>query len=196
MSGPESSWNSTLTLLVRAKAGDQAAMDDLFSRYLPLLTRWSRGRLPQWARDAADTQDLVQETLLKTFKQIEGFDHRGEGALHAYLRQAVMNRIRDAVRSANRRPPIEELDPAAEDSGRSPLELAIGAEAVEKYDAALDRLSEEERELIVGRVELGLTYAEVAEAVGKPSPNAARMAVSRALVKLAQEIRERGTPAR
>jgi RNA polymerase sigma factor (sigma-70 family) len=196
MPDANSSWNSTLSLLTRAKAGDQDALDDLFARYLPLLSRWARGRLPLWVRDASDTQDLVQETLLQTFKKIEGFEHRGEGAFQAYLRQAVMNRIRDCMRKAHRRPEREELDEQAPDTALSPLEAAIGSEALEQYDAALERLDDDDRELVVARVELGLSYAEVAAATGKPTPNAARMAVSRALVKLAQEIRGPDTLAR
>jgi RNA polymerase sigma factor (sigma-70 family) len=193
MADADASWDSTLTLLTRAKAGDPDALSDLFARYLPMLSRWARGRLPLWARDAADTQDLVQITLLQTFRKIEGFEHRGEGALQAYLRQALMNRIRDELRRADRRPAAEPLDEEAPDPGLSPLEAAIGAENVDRYDAALERLTAGERELIVARVELGLTYVEVAAATGKPTPNAARMAVARALVRLAEEIRDPGT---
>ncbi|MBK9240488.1 MAG: sigma-70 family RNA polymerase sigma factor [Acidobacteria bacterium] len=184
----DDSWDSTLTLLTRARAGDEQALNDLFARYLPTLQRWASGRLPQWARDMAETQDLVQETLVQTFKKIDGFEHRGEGALHAYLRQAVMNKIRDELRRAGRRPAPESLPEGAPDPGLSPLEAAIGVEAVERYEAALQRLSEAERELIVARVEMGLTYAELADAVGKPSPDAARMALGRALVRLAEEM--------
>ena len=61
-------------LLDRARAGDNQALDRLFERYLPRLQRWARGRLPVWARDLADTHDLVQDTLLRTFKRIDGFD--------------------------------------------------------------------------------------------------------------------------
>jgi RNA polymerase sigma-70 factor, ECF subfamily len=180
---------STATLLARARAGDRSALDDLFARYLPALRRWGRGRLPGWARDLADTQDLVQDTLLHTFRHLDGFDHRGEGALHAYLRQAVLNRIRDEIRRAGRRPPGEPLDPATPCQGLSPLEAAIGADAVQRYDAALCRLSQDDREVIVARVELGLTYPEVADATGRPSANAARMAVVRALVRLAEAMK-------
>src|SRR5689334_13929045 len=98
MSDADFSWESTLTLLTRARAGDAAALDDLFGRYLPALRRWASGRLPRWARDLADTHDLVQEALAQTFKRVDGFQHRGEGAWQAYLRQAVMNRIRDELR--------------------------------------------------------------------------------------------------
>jgi RNA polymerase sigma-70 factor (ECF subfamily) len=137
----------------------------------------------------ADTPDLVQETLLGTFKKIEGFEHRGEGALQAYLRQAVMNRIRDELRKASHRPEMTELGAEIPDEFTSPLEAAIGAEAVERYEAALQRLRAEEQEVIIARVELGLTYSEIAAAAGRPSPNAARMAVVRALMRLAEEMR-------
>lgn len=101
--------------------------------------------MPQWARDVADTQDLVQEAVVHAFRKIEGFEHRGEGALRAYLRQAVMNRIRDEFRRAARRPAMTSVDEDIPCREVSPLEAAIGAEAVERYEAALQRLSADER---------------------------------------------------
>jgi RNA polymerase sigma-70 factor, ECF subfamily len=183
--------DSTATLLERARAGDRQAVDILFARCLPPLLRWARGRLPEWARDLADTQDVVQEAVLQTFKHLETFDARGEGALQAYLRQAVMNRIRDHIRRAGRRPASSPLDSQHEDAAPSPLEQAVGRESVERYEAALSRLSEVDRELIVATVELGYTFERLAEATGRASPDAARKAARRALVKLAEEM-ERG----
>jgi RNA polymerase sigma-70 factor (ECF subfamily) len=186
--GSSNTAESTERLLIRAQAGDARAQSDLFARYGPALNRWASGRLPRWARDLADTPDLVQDSLLQTFKKLQGFEYRGEGAFTAYLRQAVMNRIREEIRRAGRRPVAEPLDSGAPDEALSPLELAIGAETVERYETALMRLSEDDRGLVVGRVELGFTYAELAAACGKPSPDAARMAVGRALVRLAEEM--------
>ncbi len=180
--------HSSLTLLERAQAGDSAALDSLIARYLPRLQRWASGRLPRWARDMADTQDLVQETLFQTFKRIERFEPRGEGALQAYLRQAIINRIREELRRAKRRPPRTELDSEAEDNVRSPLEEAIGQEAIERYEQALARLRPEDRELVVARIELGYTNQEIAELLDKPTPNAARMAAERAIIRLAKEM--------
>jgi RNA polymerase sigma factor (sigma-70 family) len=179
---------SSLTLLQRAQAGDGEALDALIARYLPRLQRWASGRLPQWARDIADTQDLVQESLFQTFKRIERFEHRGEGALQAYLRQAILNRIREELRRAKRRPARSELDSQAAGDVRSPLEQAIGQEALERYEQALARLRPEDRELIVARIELGYTNQEIAEFLDKPTPNAARMATERAIVRLAKEM--------
>jgi len=179
---------SSLSLIERARAGDQSALNALMARHLPRLRRWASGRLPRWARDVADTQDLVQETLLQTFKRIDRFESRGEGALQAYLRQGVLNRIRDEYRKAGRRPPRAELDSQKPDSGASPLEEAVGREAVERYEKALQRLRAEDREAIIARIEMGFTHEELARLLGKPSANAARMALERALVRLAAEM--------
>ena len=180
--------HSSLTLLERARAGDRAALESLVARHLPRLQRWASGRLPRWARDMADTQDLVQETLFQTFKRIERFEPRGEGALLAYLRQAILNRVREELRRAKRRPPRSALDSEAEDNARSPLEEAIGQEALERYERALAMLRREDRELVVARIELGYTNQEIAELFDKPSANAARMAAERAIVRLAKEM--------
>jgi RNA polymerase sigma-70 factor (ECF subfamily) len=186
---PNSPSESSLDLLERARAGDAAALNALMARHLPRLRRWASGRLPRWARDVADTQDLVQETLLQTFKRIDRFEARGDGALQAYLRQGVLNRIRDEFRRAGRRPMTAELDSQAPDSAASPLEEAIGAQAVDRYEAALQRLRSDDRDAIIARIEMGMTHEEVATLLGKPSANAARMAVERALVRLAAEMR-------
>lgn len=181
--------DSTLTLLHRARAGDADALEALIGRFLPRLQRWATGRLPPWARDLADTHDLVQETVIQAFKKIETFEVRGDGALQAYLRQVLLNRIRQEIRRAGRRPEADAIDSQMGDAGPSPLEAAIGREAVERYEAALSRLRPQDREVIVGHVELGLTKEELAEALGKPSANAARMAVERALFRLAKEMK-------
>lgn len=179
---------SSVTLLRLAQAGDRAAAERLIARYLPRLRRWAHGRLPRYARDLADTSDLVQETITRTFQQIERFDVRGEGALQAYLRQALMNGIRDELRRSARRPLQREIDPAHPDGGASPLEEAVGRQLLERYERALAELKPEDREAIVGRVEMSLSYQELAAALGKPSANAARMAVERALVRLACQM--------
>jgi RNA polymerase sigma factor (sigma-70 family) len=183
---------TTIRLLARARAGHQDALDTLFARYLPPLRRWASGRLPRWARDISDTQDLVQDTLLQTFKRMDAFEPRNEGALQAYLRQAVMNGIRDELRRRSRRPGAAPLDSQQIDIGPSPLEQAIGHEALERYEAALQTLRDEDREAVIGRLELGLTYEELADALGKSSPDAARKTAQRALVKLIEEMQRGG----
>jgi RNA polymerase sigma factor (sigma-70 family) len=179
---------STFHLIDRFKAGDREALERLYARYLPRLRRWAGGRLPRWARDLVDTEDIVQETLLQTFNRMETFEPQREGAFQAYLRQAVMNRIRDEIRRAGRRPGQVDLEDKYADAGPSPLEATIGLEAIERYEQALARLKSEERETIIARVELGHSYEELAAILDKPTPDAARKAVQRALVRLAEEM--------
>jgi RNA polymerase sigma-70 factor, ECF subfamily len=181
---------STLDLLRRAREGDQQALNELFRRNQGPLRRWARGRLPRWTRDLRDTEDLVQETLAQTLRNIDAFEHRHEGALQAYMRQALINRVRDEVRRVNRYPALDGLDDADQYAvqAASPLEEAIGAQALERYESALARLRPEERQIIQARVEMQQSYQQIAKAHGKSSADAARMAVSRALVRLAEEM--------
>jgi RNA polymerase sigma-70 factor (ECF subfamily) len=179
---------SSFVLLHRARDGDGRALDELCARYLPRLQRWAHGRLPAWARGALDTHDLVQDTFAGVIQHIHEFEPRHEGAFFGYLRQALLNRVRDEIRKSQRRSPAEPLDTEQPARAPSPLEEAIGAEALERYDAALQRLRDTDRDAIILRVELAYSYAEIADALGKPSLAAAQMTVSRALVKLAQEM--------
>jgi RNA polymerase sigma factor (sigma-70 family) len=187
---PPSDLTSTTDLLRRAREGDALALDDLYRRHLMPLRRWARGRLPRWTRDLRDTEDLVQETLAQTLRHINDFEPRHDGALQAYMRQALINRVRDEVRRVTRRPAAAGIDDGEEfaDRAASPLDEAIGSEAVARYEEALQRLRDEEREMVIARVELQQSYAQIAASFGKASPDAARMAVTRALVRLAEEM--------
>ena len=189
--------DTTFRLLERLRAGDQAALDALYARYLAPLRRWASGRLPRYARDLGDTDDLVQETLIHTFRRIESFEPRREGALQAYLRQALMNRIRDELRRVGRRGP-HTTDSQLTDASPSPLEQAIGQQQTERYEDAMSRLRAEDREMIIARLEMGYSYEQLAEALGKPTADAARKAAQRAVLRLAEEMKrgEQGSSTR
>src|SRR5687767_15748686 len=125
---------TTIDLLARARQGDAAAIERLFARHLKPLQRFARGRLPGWARDLADTDDLVQDALLQTFKRIDAFESRHPGALQAYLRQAVLNRLRDELRRKARTPPrVDSADLDLELRG-SRLEETMGLETMAAYE--------------------------------------------------------------
>ena len=140
-------------------------------------------------RDLADTSDFVQDVLLQSFQKVARLEVNREGGLQAYLRQAVLNRIRDEFRKARRRPETVEFDTAHADEGPSPLEAAIGRQDLERYEAAL-AVRPDDREAVIARLELGFTYEEVAKLIGKPTANAARMAVERALTRVVNELSE------
>lgn len=180
---------TTARLLVRVREGDDRARERLIGRHADSLHRWARGRLPRWARELGDTADLVQDTLLGAFRRLDHFESRGAGALRAYLRQAVVNRIRDAIRRSQRRPGTTDLDDSLADGGSpSPLEQAMGREVAERYRSALLNLTRTEQRAVVARVEMRYSYDQIALLLGKPSSDAARMTVRRALQRLAESM--------
>lgn len=183
---PSLDLESTASLLGHIRGGSLPARDRLMQRYLGPLRRWARGRLPVGLRDLTDTDDLVQVTLMRALDHVEGFEYRKDGAFLAYLRRILQNRIRDEVRRAGRRPAQAELPQEFPAEGPSPLEQAMGKEALERYERALENLRPEQQEAVMLRMELGFTYPEIAMALGSPSPNAARMTVTRGLVRLAE----------
>jgi RNA polymerase sigma-70 factor (ECF subfamily) len=178
---------STATLLSQVRGGDNAARERLVARYLPLLRRWARGRLPARARDLNDTNDLVQITLLSALNGIERFKPRREGAFLAYLRTSLMNNIRMELRRIGRHGSGEALD---EDAAAAPPDLAhaLGIDDLIDYEAALAKLSPMRREAVILRFEFGMSFAEIAAALERPTAAAAHMLVSRAVVDLAREL--------
>jgi RNA polymerase sigma factor (sigma-70 family) len=180
---PESArvgFETTTELLTRVRAGDAAAREQLFGRYLPRLRQWAHGRLPTYARAISDTDDLIQTTLVRTLNRVDDFRPQHEGALMAYLRKALLNAVREEIRRTGRRAETP-IDEAA-----SRVESAVGREAIERYESALAQLGEREREAVILRLEFGYTHEEIAQAIGSPTANAARMTVSRAFVRLAE----------
>jgi RNA polymerase sigma factor (sigma-70 family) len=182
---------SSLTLVGRARAGDERALEILVARFLPRLRNWATGRLPIWARDLCSTDDIIQETLLATVRSIDRFEPRNEAALVVYLRQALLSRLLNEMRRARRRPvqvPVEamEREPIADGS---PLDDLIARQRRDAYEQALAQLSAEEREAVVGRLEMHYSYRELAEAWRKPSADAARKTVERALLRMAALMR-------
>jgi RNA polymerase sigma factor (sigma-70 family) len=139
-----------------------------------------------------DTADVVQEVLLQTFLRLDRFDNRGKGAFQAYLRQGVLNRIADQIRTVVRRPVVEIDDGAHEltSVAPSPFDSAAQEEWERAYKQALTRLNEDERLLAVGRLELEYSYEQLALMTGRATPGSARIAARRAVAKLAHCMSE------
>src|SRR3954452_7928066 len=85
--------SSSFALLLRARQGDEVARNELCARYLPRLRRWAHGRLPAWAREHLDTEDIVQDALMRSVGRIDSFTPEHEGAFVAYVCQALRNRL-------------------------------------------------------------------------------------------------------
>jgi RNA polymerase sigma factor (sigma-70 family) len=179
----------TIELVVKARGGDREAVEALLQRCVPQLKRWAHGRLPSAARSTLDTGDLVQETVLHVLRRLDTFEPRHVGAMQAYLRLSVINRIRDEVRRIGRQPASVELPEDLASDLTSPLEAAVQAEAYQRYRAALAKLDPRDREMIVARIEVQWSLSEIAHRFGMSTADAARMAVKRALQRLANTLK-------
>jgi RNA polymerase sigma factor (sigma-70 family) len=181
--------HSTRALLRRASEGDSSALEALAARYMPALRRFAHGRLPPRARSVFDTDDLVQVSIVRAMSRLQEFEVRHSGSLLAYLRQIVLNRVRDEVRRTLRSPERGEMPEELPDPHSNPAEAALGRETLALYEKALAEMPSDCQEAIMLRVEMGCSYAEIAAALGRPSPNAARLHTARALLRLAEKMR-------
>ena len=179
----------TIELVVRARDGDRLAIEALLQRSIPGLKRFAHGRLPAAARGTLDTGDLVQETVLHVLRRLDTFEPRHVGAMQAYLRQSVINRIRDEVRRIGRHPAPAELPQDLVSDLPSPLEEAVRTEAYERYRAGLAQLSPRDRQMVVARIEAQWNLSEIAQRFNMRTVDGARMAVTRALRRLTERLK-------
>ena len=185
---PTPAFDITPDLVARIDRGDEAALEILINRYLPVLRRICHNRLRGHSRLLIDTDDVVQDALISTVRRIPQFVWRNPGALLAYLRRAIRNRIIDAKRKAARQGECVALPDDCVARVPSPLQRVVDQEGIRRYRAALLRLKRRDRHLIVMRVEQQLTYQEIGTLLRMPSSNATRVAVVRAMARLVSAL--------
>ena len=178
----------TEQLLRRIRAGEADAKQSLYTRCLPLLQRWAHARLPGYARDIADTDDLVQVTLLRALNHLHEFETSGSGSFLAYLRQILLNEVRAELRKRQVRGDKVDIEtvPLADESA-SVVEHLVGHERLRSFERALAELDREDQALIIMRLELGMSYPEIGFDVGMEA-NSVRMRITRAFRKIASRI--------
>ena len=179
---------ATVDLVERARDGDETAWEILMRRYRGPLQRFARSRLARQPRRLTDTDDVVQDVTINVFRRLHRIELRFPGALLAYLRRSVSNRVADEHRRAVRQGPTATLDDNLRDGHPSPLDTTIDHDKLRAYRTALLSLGPDDRLAIVMRLERGESYELIATRLGKPTPNAARVAVARAMFKLAQQM--------
>jgi RNA polymerase sigma factor (sigma-70 family) len=178
------------------RSDSSAAREAAATRCLPILRRFAHGRLPRRARSVLDTDDLVQDTLARALGGLDAFEPRHRGALLAYLRQILLNRVRDEARRVAHRPPEEPVSEEVPDPGPGPFEQLVHRDVLARYGRALADLPARGREAVILRVEMGWRYATIAAALGRPSANAARLLTARSLGKLAERLGPLRAPSR
>lgn len=185
---PGGSRDSTADLVFKARSGDRSAENEIVRRNLPELRQYARGRLPTAARGGNDTEDLVQDTMLKALQRLASFKPLRPGGFQAYLRTSLRHRVCDEVRRSIRYPHAGLLEDAP-DRGPTPHEAMAAQEALDRYHRALGKLRPNYRALVQAHVEREWSYERIARALGKPSTNAARVAVGRAVNRLLSIMR-------
>ncbi len=176
-------FSTTAFLLNKYQQGDQASCDKLFELYHPALLRWAHGRIPVQAKGFMDTQDMVQDTMVLAFRHIETIKAQRPGAFFTYLRTVFINQIKQELRKNK---PFQLSITQFTDSDKMAYEKDLST--IIDYDAALDKLSEKEKEAVILRLEFGFNYEEIANLTQKSNANAIRMFITRALIKLATHM--------
>ncbi len=180
--------HTTAWLLDRARGGDDAARAALVARLEPLLRRFARGRVPLLLRAEGDTGDLVQATWLRVLGRLDAIEASHPGAFFAYLRQALINGLREGLRRHARSRVAPGADPEA-----ALDDLAAAASVAPDdwlaWEQSLARLPAEHRGLVLMRFEFGMSFAEIATELGE-TPDGVRMKLNRAIARMAQASRD------
>lgn len=198
---------SSYELLVAAQAGDKPALDELTHRLLPAVRKrvhadLSRGYYANnWRRRAAfSTGDIVQDVFLEVCASLPAIRSREDAGMLAYITSVVHNKIvsrlrqlRAARRDMRREAGQETAANAAPLSpDPTPSQAAMSSEALVAFREALESLTPHQAELVRLHYEHHLSHAELAEALGHASPDAARKAFNLARAHLVERMRRLG----
>lgn len=175
-------------LLLKAQTGDADALARLVASYSSHLQRWVSRRVPWVLLATLDTAELVRDAIAQALPHADELQIQSEDALQFYLQQALKARVIALHQGAGYRAGRGEASQDLGPPGILPQYAAIGFDALGRYERALASLTKQERDAIVFRVEFWLDYEEIAAHLGRAGADAARTAVSRALVRLADKM--------
>jgi RNA polymerase sigma-70 factor (ECF subfamily) len=194
--------DKTRELLAGARGGDREAIGRLLDRHRESLRRMIDMRLDPRIRARVDASDVVQDVLVDANRRLAEYLAQAQPAMpfHLWLRQMAQDRLIDAHRrhrgaarrSLDREQPLaaayddrSTLDLAAQLCDRNPTPAAEATlrELAQRFAAAVERLDEQDRDVVLMRHFEQLTNAEVAQALGLSGP-AASMRYLRAMRRL------------
>lgn len=186
---PQGEDNNDAELVRSFRGGDEAALGELIERHRDRLYAYLR----RLAGDDTGAEDMFQDTWVKVARNIGAY--REDGRFSAWLFSVARNTAMDALRK--RRPGSVSLD-AVPDEGRSLAETVGSAEpgpeasyeasqSRRAIDGALAELSPEQREVFLLRHYSGMSFKEIADALGVPIGTVLARA-SRAAAKLRDKL--------
>lgn len=195
----------SLELVGRAQQGDRVALNDLLARYGERLRRIVRVKMGVEARRAAESMDIVQETLAVAARKLETFEPRDHASILRWLAQIAEHQIKDLVdreraekRDGRRTRSLEPADSQDLRGGIDPEgreetpSLDLSRRELEAlYDECVEELPDGQRELVVKRDYETASWETIARECGATSTNAAKEMHRRALARLKELLTRR-----
>lgn len=171
----EASQLTTQHLLDRVRQGSEAAWEVVYRRYRKFLIFAIRMRVPDFAQRQFDAEDVLQSSFLSAWRDIQGFEYRGEGSFRSWLRGIVINNFRNRLRSQERRRQNLHVDSKVwgldevQDPGQGgddPAEVVADAEDQLAFLEKLRDLPPEDQEILGMRIFEGLAWTDIGEILG------------------------------
>lgn len=167
--------NSDLQLVERTVAGDQRAFELLVVKYQRRIERLI-GRM---VRDTDIIQDIAQETFIRAYRALHQF--RGDAQFYTWLYRIAVNTAKKALMDMKRNPVVTENALRGADdedetsrvgheliSDETPETVLAANEIAQAVNAAMEALPEDLRQAVTLREIEGLSYEEIAAAMGCP----------------------------
>ncbi len=196
-----SPFEETVGLVRATQAGDLAAREELFARYLPRVRQIVALRIGRRVAELQENEDLVQEALMSAVGGLESFEPHSEGSFRLWLAKLVENRICDEVRRSQA---LKRGDGRVRNfagcgssvlsesvfrgTEPSPSQVAGGQELEERLECVMLELAEPHRRVIELRRLCGMRYEEIAEEMELGSAGSARSLFSRAMSQLSAAL--------
>jgi len=146
-------------LIARWQAGDQRAATALVERHAPSIARFAASL---GVREEID--ELVQDTFVRAFQSLDSF--RADSQLRTWLFTICKRLLLDRLRAERRRRDVAEVDERDAATEYDALDTMVGDELAERLRDAVSGLTDLQREVFSLRVNEGMAYAEIAQAVG------------------------------
>jgi RNA polymerase sigma-70 factor, ECF subfamily len=181
-------------LLDAASRGDKSALDQLVAHYLPRLHAFVRVKMGAGLRAREGSADIVQSVCREALEERDNFVFKGEAPFLSWLMTAALNKMRERARFHGRQrrdvDREEDIEDLAEIYGTllTPSRVAIDREEIDRFESALDRLPDDEREVIVLARIVGLPHKEIAAHIGRTT-RATTSLLGYAMVRLAKEMK-------
>jgi len=194
-----------MELVWKGQRGDPAAINELFTRYIPRMRRVLRIKIRDWQRSRIDPEDILQETLLLATRKLGELEVRTHSSILHWLATLADGQIRDRIRylSAEKRDMRREQrirlsDDSGEESssgvivpfpGPTPSQYFERSELEHLIDAKLEELEPPEyREVVLMRDYYESDWETIRVTLGRPSVGAVQDLYQRAHTRLREHV--------